>query len=141
MTSNYDPEPRPDTYRRPTPALYTGGYASFLLGTLDERSNANGVPFHTERSPYLGIFFHDDWKISRRLTLNLGVRYEWESGPYDDHDIYSRYLDLSAQNPDMQKTPPNLPTDLLALCTPRYNGQWVFTDNNNRKAWTTQKSL
>ena len=55
------------------------------------------------RSPFVGTFIHDDWKINRDVTLNLGLRYEWESAPYDDNDIYSRFLDLSAPNQAMQK--------------------------------------
>ena len=61
-------------------------WASFLLGAIDERSNARGAPFQTMRIPFVGMFFHDDWKISRNITLNLGLRYEWESGPYDERD-------------------------------------------------------
>jgi hypothetical protein len=75
------------------------------------------------------------------VTLNLGLRHEWESGPYADNDILSRYLDLGTPNAAMQKTPPVIPSDLLALSTPKFNGAWVFTDSSNRKAWTTQKSL
>ncbi|MBL8210037.1 MAG: hypothetical protein JNK87_04965 [Bryobacterales bacterium] len=41
----------------------------------------------------------------------------------------------------MQANPPNIPADLRALSTPQFNGAWVFTDSNNRKAWTTQKNV
>jgi hypothetical protein len=138
---NFYPDTTASTYLSPNTALSGDAHASFLLGVLDNRSFARGVPFQTNRIPFIGLFAHDDWKISRRLTLNLGVRYEWESGVYDDKDLFSRYLDLSAPNPLMQKTPPAIPADLLALSAPKFNGAWVFTDGKNRKAWTTQKHI
>ena len=138
---NFYPDTTANTYLSPNTALSGDAYASFLLGVLDQRSSAKGYPFQTSRVPYIGLFIHDDYKLSRRLTLNLGLRYEWESGPYDDNNIYSRYLDLSAPNPAMQKNAPAIPADLQALSTPKLNGAWVFTDSNNRKAWTTQKDI
>ena len=57
----------------------------------------------------------------------MGVR------SYDDNDIFSRYLDLNAPNVAMQKSPPAIPADLLALSTPKYNGAWVFTDSKQPK--------
>jgi outer membrane receptor protein involved in Fe transport len=96
---NFYPDTTASTYLSPNTALSGDAHASFLLGVLDNRSFARGVPFQTNRIPFIGLFAHDDWKISRRLTLNLGVRYEWESGVYDDRDLFSRYLDLSAPNP------------------------------------------
>jgi hypothetical protein len=35
-------------------------------------------------------FFKDDWKISRSLTLNLGVRWEWFGVPYEAHGMMAR---------------------------------------------------
>lgn len=33
------------------------------------------------RQTWLDPYIQDDWKITKRLTLNLGVRYEWASNP------------------------------------------------------------
>ena len=33
------------------------------------------------RQNLLDPYIQDDWKISKRLTVNLGVRYEWASNP------------------------------------------------------------
>ncbi len=141
MNFNFYQDSTANTYLAPNIAVSGDAHASFLLGLLDQRSTARGFPFQTMRIPFLGLFLQDDYKITRRLTLNLGLRYEWESGPYDDRDIYSRALDLSVPNAAMQKTPPVIPPDLVALSRPTFNGAWVFTDSNNRKAFTTQKAI
>lgn len=141
MNWNFYPDSTANTYLNPNTQLSGDAHASFLLGVVDARSTARGFPFQTMRVPFFGAFLHDDWKLSRRLTLNLGIRYEWESAPYDDRDIFSRYLDLSVPNPAMQGRTPTIPSDLLALSTPKFNGAWVFTDSKNRKPWTTQKTI
>ena len=139
MNFNFYPDSTANTYLSPDTSLSGDPHASFLLGVVDNRSAARGYPFQTMRVPFFGAFVHDDWKISRRLTVNIGLRYEWESGPYDDNDIYSRYLDLNAPNRAIQNASPAIPADLLALSTPKYNGAWVFTDSKNRKPFVTQR--
>ncbi len=43
-------------------------------------------------SPY----FNDEWKVTRRLTLNLGLRYEWAANPSEAHNLLSNITDYAA---------------------------------------------
>ncbi len=73
------------------------GFASMLLGW------GNGSNFHLDpkafsRAGYWGFFVQDDWKITRKLTLNLGLRYEFEQPRTETLNRYS-YWDLNAKSP------------------------------------------
>ena len=57
--------------------LQGNGFASMLLGF------GSGGDFHIDpkvftRSRYMGYYVQDDWKVTRKLTLNLGLRYEFD---------------------------------------------------------------
>ena len=39
------------------------------------------------RDTALAPYFQDDWRASRRLTLNLGIRYEWQSNPTEADNL------------------------------------------------------
>jgi len=49
--------------------------ADFLLGDASSASLSNWA-YLEFRTPYTHFFVQDDWKVSRRLTLSLGLRYE-----------------------------------------------------------------
>jgi hypothetical protein len=79
------------------PANEGNGLATMLLGWT------SGSEFHIEpkafsRSAYWGFYFQDDWRISDKLTLNLGFRYDFDVPRWEAQDRYS-YWDLDAQSP------------------------------------------
>ena len=55
------------------------GYADFLLGQVD-KWNASVTPIVGFRQKSPQVFVQDDWKITPRLTLNLGLRYQIQGG-------------------------------------------------------------
>ncbi len=50
--------------------------ADLLLGVPHTADRNLGEPFHNAVTNTQGYFFQDDWKITPKLTLNLGLRYE-----------------------------------------------------------------
>ena len=45
---------------------------------------------------YQGVFFQDDWRVSSKLTVNLGFRWEYETGPAERSDRNVRGFDPAA---------------------------------------------
>ncbi len=71
-------------------ATAVNGLADFLLGAVRSASYQIPQPTTPRRNYNLGIFAQDDLKITPRLTLNLGVRYEYESPLTVANDLYAR---------------------------------------------------
>lgn len=53
--------------------------ASFLLG-IPASGSIDNPQVYDVSSVYHGFFVHDDWRVNSKLTLNLGLRYEIETG-------------------------------------------------------------
>lgn len=62
-----------------------------LLGLLQSTTRTAETTRNYLRSLSLGSYFADDYKVTRTLTLNLGVRYELDMPPVDRYDRASNF--------------------------------------------------
>jgi hypothetical protein len=60
--------------------------ADFLLGYPAQLTGTQLPDWARMRDVYSGAYFQDDWKLSSKLTVNAGVRYELFSQPVDARD-------------------------------------------------------
>lgn len=67
---------------QPGTAASGNGYASQLLGLMTNYT-VRETDVLDRRSAYWAWFVQDDWKVSRNLTLNLGLRWELDTPIYD----------------------------------------------------------
>jgi hypothetical protein len=74
------------------------GFATFMLGAVGSASATTHLPEdHTAYS--LSGFIQDDWKVGRRLTVNLGVRYDFQSPP-EERDCATSNFNPTEANPE-----------------------------------------
>ncbi|MDX2268028.1 MAG: TonB-dependent receptor [Bryobacter sp.] len=120
-----------------------GEIASFLLGIPG--GSMSIVDSYAERNSIYGMYIQDDFKVTRRLTLNLGLRYEVESATTERYDRAVRNFDETTPNPvDAQaranyalRPIPELPADQF-----RALGGLTFVGEggNPRGYWRPQKT-
>jgi len=89
--TDYVTSPTPNSETDANGNLTGNPFASLLFGYADNINSGNFVeptaltiyPSVANRSAETGFYIQDDWKVNSKLTLNLGVRYEW-STPYNE---------------------------------------------------------
>jgi len=112
LTTNQDPNS--------SNSLQGNAIASMLLGW------GSGGDYHLDppsasASKYYGFYAQDDWKLTRRLTLNLGLRYDFDVPRTERYNRLS-WFDFNAPSPIAGKVPGY----------PDLKGKFKFADSNTR---------
>jgi hypothetical protein len=72
-------------------------FASFILGQVDSANFS--VPFkYMPKMKYGSPWINDDIKVTSKLNLTFGLRFDWQSGLSEEFNRFSTF-DPSAQNP------------------------------------------
>ena len=120
------------------PAPLGQDVGSFLLG-LPTRGGFDVNATRTQSAKYLAFFLQDDLRVSGTLSLNLGLRYEKETGTIERHNRTTRGFDPSATLSVTNAAKANYvaaPVALLPAAQFNPLGGILFADSSNRTIYS-----
>jgi hypothetical protein len=147
-----------DTYLNPNTGLSGNGYASFLVGALGDPGDyydgwGTGSLIHqtvlsTPESRFWSFYVNDDWKVTSKLTVTLGLRYEYELPWSDPKNRGSRGMDFNTSNATLTANPPQIEPGTLALLRQYYDGPlnltsgvWRFSSADHPGMWNNLNTV
>ena len=97
----------------------------------------------SNQTRFQAVFFQDDWKVTSRLTLNLGLRYEYEGGTMERFNRNIRGFDETVSNPieaSVRAAYAGNPIPEIALANFKVRGGLLFADKTHRGFWVADKN-
>jgi hypothetical protein len=119
------------------------GLASFLYG-LPTGGQGQINASYAEQTTYTAGFIQDNYKVTPRLTLNLGLRYEFETAPTERFNRTVSGYDFVTVNPIQAQAAANYaasPIPEIAAANFKAIGGLTFAGvgGNGRSLWRTER--
>ena len=86
------------------------GFAAFLLGYPSATGTPEGLPLTETRQNRVAGYITDDWKATRKLSVNIGVRWEYNTAAVDIKGLW-RSLSLTERTNGLPTVIPNIGTE------------------------------
>ena len=101
-------------------SMLVGGPSNILQCLFCTRSGPEGI-IHAYRLPNMNSYVQDDWKVSSKLTVNLGLRWEYDGMLSDKYgNLSTTWLSKLAPNSQVPDAPVGAPANY---------GGWVVPNN------------
>jgi hypothetical protein len=119
-----------------------GELAAFLVGV--PAGELDRTASYAQQDKWFGIFLQDDWKVSSKLTLNLGLRYEYEAPVTERFNRSVAHFAFDQQSPIAAQAQANYarnPIPELPLSQFQVRGGLTFAGagSNPRTYWEADK--
>ncbi len=113
------------------PNVHDGLSVADLLLGVPANGHVDYNLTHFDYYPTYAVYVQDDWKFSKRLTLNLGIRYDIQTGTMERHNYINRGMCTTCinpitNNPTFQATVNN-PANIAAWTAAGINAQALQT--------------
>jgi hypothetical protein len=100
------------------------GYASFLLGSLDFE-NVSAITDSRLGKHELGFFAQDNWKVTRKLTLEYGLRWDYTNMLQEEHGTMQSAC-FQCPNPNLVPADSTTPLNGLVVYQKQYNQNYPW---------------
>ncbi|GAC1663708.1 MAG: hypothetical protein NVS9B4_18740 [Candidatus Acidiferrum sp.] len=116
--------------------------ASFMLG-LPTGGGIDRNASRANQTLYHGLFFQDDWRVSPKLTLNMGIRFDYEGATTERYDRNIRGFDTTSPSPIEAAARAAYAANPIPEVSPsnfRVRGGLLFADSTRRGFWMPEKN-